>query len=377
MCENRSNIIKKFLALDIPWCNLMGYKNPYVDDFDHFITKNIPDFDGQAYRRYPKYKFVYDKLWVAKSQGLMCGTLDSLENNKNLEFPIFIKPRWGHLTSTSRGCFKIKSYEELEKYRNYEDMMWSEFIDAKEQMTDYIMLNGNIMHQITYEYSESQNGFIDEWKYISPKNKPFPKITAWVNDHMNGFTGIVNVQYRSDKIIEVGMRFARGGAYILSTQNKYLIENINNVADSNTWNHSFNDKMDFEPFYSFKCYCSMFPIYLLPQKLIDNMMTSNNAMPFYEYYFEPSGKNGTVVFQFMHVDYEAGMKLKKKFEQYINMFQYIFLVSFFIACFLLAYNKNLAILIFIIIGLLYSTKFLNPLTTHYNHFKVFKQMFIA
>ena len=30
--------------------------------------------------------------------------------------------------------------------------MWSEFIDAKEQMTDYFLINGQIVHQITYIY---------------------------------------------------------------------------------------------------------------------------------------------------------------------------------------------------------------------------------
>ena len=49
---------------------------------------------------------------------------------------------------------------------------------------------------------------------------------------MVGFTGIVNVQYRDDKIIEVSLRFARGGAYVLSTKNEYLIKNINNLVDN-------------------------------------------------------------------------------------------------------------------------------------------------
>ena len=40
---------------------------------------------------------------------------------------------------------------------------------------------------------------------------------------MYDFSGICNVQYRGDKIIEVGLRLARGGAYIYSTQNYKLI----------------------------------------------------------------------------------------------------------------------------------------------------------
>ena len=52
----------------------------------------------------------------------------------------------------------------MDNYRHIPDMMWSEFIDANERMTDYILLNGKIVYQITYIYSESQNEFIDNLK---------------------------------------------------------------------------------------------------------------------------------------------------------------------------------------------------------------------
>ena len=123
-------------------------------------------------------------------------------------------------------------------------MMWSDFIDGREGMTDYILLNGNIMHQITYVYSDKQNGFTEEWKLISPQSKPPTNITEWVKDHMRNFTGIVNMQYRNDKIIEVSLRFARGGAYLINTDNKALLENIHNVVAKNFWNFSLQNQMD-------------------------------------------------------------------------------------------------------------------------------------
>ena len=56
-------------------------------------------------------RIVYDKLWVAESQGKSCGKLDDLKNNpeeiSKLTFPIFIKPRWGHKPASSKGCYKI------------------------------------------------------------------------------------------------------------------------------------------------------------------------------------------------------------------------------------------------------------------------------
>ena len=37
----------------------MGFFNPYVDPFKYFISKNIPDFDGEAFMKYKNHNFVY------------------------------------------------------------------------------------------------------------------------------------------------------------------------------------------------------------------------------------------------------------------------------------------------------------------------------
>ena len=369
--------VKTIMTYEQPWCKTMGFFNPYVDPFNHFISKNVPDFDNQAFYKYKEHNFVYDKLWVIKSQGLLGGDLKDLTPNDNIALPIFAKPRWGHETASSKNCFKINSWDEIEQYKHIPDMMWSEFIDAKEQMTDYILLNGQIVHQITYVYSETQNGFIDDWKYISPDSKPIPKITDWVNRHMNGFTGACNVQYRDDKIIEVGLRLARGGAYILSTKNKYLIQNINNVVNNGQWDYTIQEKMTFQSFYSFKCYTNIPIIYVYPQYVMDYVMKKYNCMPFYEYYFEPSGKTGMVAFQFMHKNFEEGMKAKQHIETMIIFAQYLFLFLFIIGLIIFSMNKVIGVVVLASIGILYNTRFLNPLGVQYQHWKAAKQMIIG
>ena len=43
---------------------------------------------------------------------MKCGKIDDLVENPDeiskLPFPIFIKPRWGHKSASSKGCYKIK-----------------------------------------------------------------------------------------------------------------------------------------------------------------------------------------------------------------------------------------------------------------------------
>ena len=156
-----SEFFKLLLPYEEQWCSTMGYFNPYKDRFHTRLSGKMPFFDNECYQRYPRFKNVYDKLWIVKSQGLPAGRLEKLKGKEDkVSYPIFIKPRWGHLSASSKNCFKVNNAHELRKYVNYKNMMWSEFIDAKEGMTDYVLLDGKIVHQITYVYSDKQNALL-------------------------------------------------------------------------------------------------------------------------------------------------------------------------------------------------------------------------
>jgi hypothetical protein len=376
-----TEILKYLLKYEEKWCSAMGYFNPYLDPFKYHLTNKMPIYDIECYNKYPYFRHVYDKLWIVKSQSLKGGKLEELTSlsskkiNQIVKYPIFIKPRWGHLSATSKNCFKINNTEELNKYKQYHHMIWSEFINGTEGMTDYILLNGKIIYQLTYIYSEKQNGFTDEWKLVSPLSTPPINITEWVENNMRNFTGVVNAQYRNNKIIEISLRLARGGAYILSTKNEALIKNINNIFINQFWDFSLHHKMNFKPFYVFKSYTKIPIICLFPQSILDLIIKKYTSFPFYEYYFEPAGNEGTVFLQFMDDNFEKGMKTKKKTENLFNIlqtFMYV-LISLAILQFFLyksAYNYPIIIIVFI----LWALRFLNPISTNYNLCKTQKQL---
>ena len=355
------------------WCKMMKFFNPYIDPFIHRITHIVPVYDRQAYEKYPKTNFVYDKLYIAKSQNLLAGKLDTFDSsNQNIKYPIFIKPRWGHKSASSKNCFKIKNYDELKTKFNIPNMMWSQYIDGTEGMTDFVLERGEIVYQLTYKYSDKQHGYIDQWKYISPDNMPPPNVVEWIKKNIKNYTGIVNVQYRNNIIIEVSLRFARGGAYINSTKNESLIKNINNLINEGKWNHWISEKMNFEPFYSFKCYTDLPIIYLLAQYVLDYLMKKYNAKPFYEYYFEPNGKEGTVFFQFLHTNYDEGIKAKKFIEDLFNICQYIsyiFIVTILISIIL---NYRFSGFLVFMMFFLFLTRLLNPISYNLNQIKNIK-----
>lgn len=296
---------------DKSYCAFLRIKNPY-SLLSHRISSKIPKFDHPAFDQNPKHQFVYDKLFIAQSQGMRCGELTGVPP---ADLPVFIKPRYGHKTASSRDCYKITKAADFLPHLKKPNMMWSEFVDATEGMTDFVLVQGQIVYQLSYVYSKKQNGFADDWKYISPETKPPVEIVQWVLLHMTGYTGAVNVQYRDVKIIEVGLRFARSGMYLESTENADLINAINQVPATGTWDHKHDDKLGFKPFFSFKCWSPTPVCYLLPQYVLDGILYAGGSMPFYEYYFEPTGTHTLIFFQFMHRDFEKGMQVKRLIEQ--------------------------------------------------------------
>ena len=370
--------LENLLQYDNEWCKKMGFFNPYVDPFKYHFSPKIPTLDKKAYDKYQEHNWVYDKLLIARSQGIQCGELEELKKTKTneIDYPIFIKPRWGHKSASSKNCYKIKNREELDTYLVLNEMMWSEFIDKTEGMTDFILLNGKIMHQITYEYSDVQNGFSDVWKYISPENKAPVKIVQWVQSNMGGYTGCINVQYRGDVIIEIGLRLSRGGAYIISTENKALLDNINNIVAKGIWDYSIEDEMNFKPYYSFKCFTNANIVYLFPQYVIDIFVRTYGVRPFYEYYFEPVGKEGMVFFQFLHDDFEVGLKLKNDMETVFTTCQYFFILfaTIIITFVIISKNFKLGFILSLVLIFLIMTRYLNPLCINQNLYKVHKHL---
>jgi len=376
--DELSSPIKKILNYDEAWCNFFNIYNPYLDAYDYHLAREIPVFDGQAFKKYPKHNFVYDKLWIAQSQNIKSGEIKQNSLPKKDLYPVFIKPRWGHQTATSKNCFKIKTPEEIVKFIDVSDMIWTEYIDETEGMTDYILLHGQSMFQMTLQYSDKQLGFIDEWKYVSEENTPPDEISKWVDTYLSSYTGIANIQYRGNKIIEVSLRLARGGAYIISTDNKHIVNNINQLVKNNEWNHTVDHQLTYKPFYSFKCYTAVPIIFLIPQFILDHLIKIYNGKEFYEYYFEPNGKNGMVFFQFMHSNYNEAISLKNVIENLFVISQIFFYIALFVIIPLFGVHPKLQpykIYVISTIIILFITTLLNPLSMQYNIYKSQKQRF--
>tara|TARA_B100002051_G_scaffold274511_1_gene315854 strand:+ start:1249 stop:2400 length:1152 start_codon:yes stop_codon:yes gene_type:complete len=370
MSDDEKSIAHQFvMEHDESWCRRMGYFNPYLDPFENHLEGDVPVYDSACFESYPDHNFVYDKLWVASSQGIEAGTLVDLyglPESEQPSFPIFVKPRWGHKTSGSKHCLKVSNRNELPSLNDAakNDLMWSGFIAGREGMTDFVLVDGRTVYQMTHVYSPEQHSFADVWKLTSPSNRPPAPVEAWVAQNMTGFTGIVNVQYRDETIIEVGLRPARTGAYFAATDNKALLRNISSVLATGEWEFVDDRALHYKPFYSFKCHTTAPIVYVWPQWILDGLMMTLTERPFYEYYPEPTGRKGMVFFQFMHDDLDEGRAACRLIEEAFYYTQQGILVLWGVVCIFLVFNLPGKWVVAACALLVYATQLLNPLSTH-------------
>jgi len=367
MLNNLINeIIHTVELYERPWDLLHGLKDSYSKTK---LSSNMPKNDYDAYYNNIEHQFVYDKLWVANSQHIQSGKMDDLlrEEFKYINYPIIIKPRWGHLSNNNRHIYKIHSYGELGRYSHLKDMIWTNYFEGTEETTDFLIKDGKIVHNITYEHSAKPNNIVsDKWKWIAPGVKPPAQISDWVESHLTNYTGIFNVQYIGERIIEGSLRLARGGAYIYGIENDHYVERINDFIDNKKWEQK---SFDYEPFYAFKCYTSIPLFYLLPNKLMQYLMKKNGCKEFNEYYFENNEKSGQVFYQFFHTNFDKGVHTQKMITNLTNFMQVFFIGLAILGIYFLQYpRRRYAACILIPAALIYAT-------TAQNHLRHFVALF--
>ena len=109
---------------------------------------------------------------------------------------------------------------------------------------------------------------------------------------------------------------------------------------------------------------------------MDTIIPSYTDMPLYEYYFEPVNNEGVVFLQFMHYDFDKGLKAKKQIEWLFFLTQLFFYTIFITVVYLLITMKSSVKYVFLVLFIiLYMTRLLNPMYANYGWYKAYRQMF--
>jgi hypothetical protein len=163
----------------------------------------IPTDDELAWRLHPAHRWVYNKLLVCETQGLLHGPHGIVPAG----FPVFSKPIY-NLRGMGVGGKVIPSLEEYERAQA-PGHLWMPLLAGEHVSTDVAVVDGTAVWWRHTVGAALAAGTFDHWTVLV---EPRPAIEGycgtWLRRHLRGYSGLANLETIGGTIIEVHLRFA-------------------------------------------------------------------------------------------------------------------------------------------------------------------------
>ena len=185
----------------MPICEADPWRLQY---FAHVKTDvNIPTEDCDAWLWYPAQRWIYDKLAVALSQNLEAGP----HGIEPPHFPVFSKPIT-NLKGMGVGSRVLQSRVDYE--RHYAPgHFWMTYLEGRHVSSDIAVVDGVPRWWRHVTGKPAGEGTFDYWLvHAEPDAGLEAYCSAWIEKHLPGYTGMLNLETIGQKIIEAHLRFA-------------------------------------------------------------------------------------------------------------------------------------------------------------------------
>jgi len=186
----------------------------------------IPTTDEAAWNHFQEYRWVYLKLNVALSQEIRCAPIGFDPE----EYPIFVKPIC-NLLGMGVGARKISNPEEYKDCQNLSGYFWMECLEGEHLSHDLVLQQGELVFYSCFRGHSLEKGLFDYWESIHPKEEVKKYVHGWVERHLKGYTGCINIETISGKIIECHLRSGDLDKF----GNLDLMQNIVNLYAGKEW----------------------------------------------------------------------------------------------------------------------------------------------
>ncbi len=179
------------------------WRMPYFEGVDCPKDVEVPTEESDAYRLYPKHRWVFNKLLVAESQGLACG----LHGLDPLTYPVFSKPVY-NMRGMGTGSRVLRTPAEYQRYLR-PGHIWMQLLEGEHVSTDVAVVRGKARwwrHVVGLALGQ---GKFDYWIVLAERRPAIEDYCAgWIERHLGDYTGMLNLETIGSKIIEVHLRFS-------------------------------------------------------------------------------------------------------------------------------------------------------------------------
>ncbi len=186
----------------MPICERDPWRLQYFENVECPRHVNVPTDDIDSFEWYPDFRWVYDKLKIAQSQGFACGMTGDLPD----AFPVFAKPNI-NLKGMGLDSRAIHSREEFATLSS--EQMWMPLFAGEHISTDCAIVDGEVKwvrHALGFPWHD---GMFTHWIIETGQRAELTAfLSQWISQRLAGFTGMMNFETIGGHIIETHLRFA-------------------------------------------------------------------------------------------------------------------------------------------------------------------------
>lgn len=164
---------------------------------------HIPTDDAAAFEFNPDHRWIYDKLRVARSQGLECGP----QGIAPTHYPVFSKPIV-NLKGMGVGSCILRNKGDYRDRCGSGDF-WMTLLSGEHISSDWAVANGRTLWCRHTLGMTGAAGTFDYWKVLAQPRPGLERYCRrWIRVHLQGYTGMLNIETIGGKIIEAHLRFS-------------------------------------------------------------------------------------------------------------------------------------------------------------------------
>jgi hypothetical protein len=185
----------------MPFCEADPWRMQYFAEVVCPPDVRIPTEDPDAYQWNPAYRWVYNKLRIAESQGLACAP----HGVQPAEFPVFSKP----ITNLQGMGLGSRVLTDLAHYRRSMTAghFWMALLEGEHVSTDLAVLDGRTRWRRHCRGTPGVAATFDHWLIEAGHRSELETyLEAWVSRHLAGYSGMLNLETIGGRIIEAHLR---------------------------------------------------------------------------------------------------------------------------------------------------------------------------
>ncbi len=220
----------------MPICEADPWRLQYFETVPCPPDVRISTEDADSWEWYPAYRWIYDKLAVALSQGLQAAPHGVMPP----AFPVFSKPLMNlrGMGTGSRVIASAADYKEALTPGHF----WCTLLTGRHVSTDVAVAQGEPRWWRHATGATEAGGTFDHWHIHA---EPDPEVEdwcgAWLRRHLRGYTGMVNFETIGGRIIEAHLRFADQWPDLYGAG---WVEALIRLYAAGEWSYPDNDRKD-------------------------------------------------------------------------------------------------------------------------------------